>query len=129
MKQLDEIDFTSSGSGDPDVSAPTLDANGEASSYTLTRFVRAVSGETKTKTFNITSPTKFLELDLGEDNVIEIINCIDASGQKWYEVDYLAQEKVLKRNTLYQRQYKGQYAYDQGDATDDTSSIPIPLCC
>ena len=48
-----EIDFTISGSGelgqDPYVSAPTLDSNGEASSYTLTRYVRAVSGKTKTK--------------------------------------------------------------------------------
>ena len=42
-----EIDFTSSGSGDPVISAPTLDSNGEAESYTLTRHVRAVSGKTK----------------------------------------------------------------------------------
>ena len=43
FETTDEIDFTSSGSGDPAISAPTLNANGEASSYTLTRFVRAVS--------------------------------------------------------------------------------------
>ena len=67
-----EIDFTSSGSGDPQISAPSLDENGEADSYTLTRHVRAVSGKTKTKAFTITSPTKFLELDLGEDDLIEI---------------------------------------------------------
>jgi hypothetical protein len=66
-----EIDFTASGSGDPEISAPTLDDNGEADSYTLTRYVRAVSGKTKTKSFTITSPTKFLEIDLGESNVIE----------------------------------------------------------
>ena len=124
-----EIDFTASGSGetgqDPYVSAPTLDANGEASSYTLTRYVRAVSGKTKTKSFTITSPTKFLELDLGEDNIVEILNCTDASGQRWYEVDYLAQEKVLKE-THYTDDSTRETAYDQGDATTDTSLVPIP---
>ena len=131
FETTDEIDFTASGSGDPDVSAPILDGNGEASSYTLTRFVRAVSGQTKTKTFNVTSPTKFLELDLGEDDVIEIIKCEDASGQRWYEVDYLAQEKVLKETHYSDSNEETTSgvrtsAYDQGESTDTISSIPIP---
>ena len=69
FETLGEIDFTVSGSPDvPPVGAPTsFNANGEATGYTLTRFVQAVSGETKTKSFTVTSPTKFLELDLGED--------------------------------------------------------------
>lgn len=125
FETTDEIDFTSSGSGDPAVSAPILDSNGEASSYTLTRFVRAISGKTKTKTFNITSPTKFLELDLGEDDLIEVMSCVDGAGQTWYEVDYLAQDKILKQ-THYTDDPTRTSAYDQGDATDDTSPIPIP---
>jgi len=125
FETTDEIDFTSSGSGDPIVSAPLLDSNGEASSYTLTRNVRAISGKTKTKTFNITSPTKFLELDLGEDDVIEITSCIDGAGQEWYEVDYLAQDKRLKQ-THYTDDPTRTSAYDQGDASGTTSSIPIP---
>ena len=125
FETTDEIDFTSSGSGDPIVSAPILDSNGEASSYTLTRNIRAISGKTKTKTFNITSPTKFLELDLGEDDVIEITSCIDGAGQEWYEVDYLAQDKILKQ-THYTDDPTRTSAYDQGDASGTTSSIPIP---
>ena len=125
FETTDEIDFTSSGSGDPAVSAPILDSNGEASSYTLTRFVRAISGKTKTKTFNITSPTKFLELDLGEDDLIEVMSCVDGAGQTWYEVDYLAQDKILKQ-THYTDDPTRTSAYDQGNATDDTSPIPIP---
>ena len=120
-----EIDFTSSGSGDPAVSAPILNSDGEASSYTLTRYVRAVSGQTKTKSFSVSSPTKFLELDLGDDNVVEIISCIDSSGQNWYEVDYLAQEKVLKE-THYSDDTTRDSAYDQGNATTVLSSIPVP---
>ena len=120
-----EIDFTSSGSGDPAISAPILDSNGEAESYTLTRFVRAVSGQTKTKSFTITSPAKFLELDLGEDDVIEVLSCTDSSGLTWYEVDYLAQEKVLKE-THYSDDTIRDSAYDQGNATDSLSVIPVP---
>jgi len=122
-----EIDFTSSGSGDPAISAPILNSDGEASSYTLTRYVRAVSGQTKTKTFTISSPTKFLELDLGEDNVIEILSCTDSSGLTWYEVDYLAQEKVLKE-THYSDDTTRTSAYDQGLGSDDgtDSIIPVP---
>jgi len=126
-----EIDFTASGSNDPAISSPTLDANGEASTYTLTRYVRAVSGETKTKSFTITSPTKFLELDLGVDNLVEITNCVDNSGQKWHEVEYLAQEKVL-RQTHYSDSNADTVsgyrvtAYDQGSSTDTISPIPIP---
>ena len=126
FETTDEKDFTSSGSGDPVISTPTLDANGEAASYTLTRFVRAVSGQTKTKTFNITSPTKFLELDLGDSNVIEVISCIDGAGQNWYEVDYLGQDKILKQ-THYTDDPTRTSAYDQGDADESTlSPIPVP---
>ena len=127
-----EIDFTSSGSiqvnDDPFTSAPILNSDGEASSYTLTRYVRAVSGQTKTKTFTISSPTKFLELDLGDDNVVEILSCIDSSGLTWYEVDYLAQEKVLKE-THYSDDNNRTTAYDQGlgGENDGTNSvIPVP---
>ena len=120
-----EIDFTASGSGDDFISAPILDSNGEADSYTLTRYVRAVSGQTKTKSFTITTPIKFLELDLGVDNIIEILNCQDSSGQKWYNVDYLAQEKVLNQ-THYSDDVTRDSAYDQGDATDSLSTIPVP---
>ena len=73
----------------------SFDENGLATGYTLTRFVKAIAGETKSKTFNITSPTKFLELDLDVSNVSEVIDCTDASGQKWYEVSYLGQDRIL----------------------------------
>ena len=123
-----EIDFSISGSPDtPSISAPNLNTNGEASSYTLTRYVQAISAQTKTKSFTITSPTKFLELNLGEDNVIEILNCTDSSGEKWYEVDYLSQERILKE-TYYTDDVgdRSGSAYDQGEGIVDNSLISIP---
>ena len=126
-----DIDFTISGSPDTEfISAPSLDINGLADGYTLTRYVRAVSGQTKTKSFTITSPTKFLELDLGENNVVEILNVTDSSGQKWYEVDYLAQERILKETHYGDDPSRvdedgNSNGYDQGDITDP-SLISIP---
>ena len=127
-----DVDFTISGSIDvPPISAPILDVNGEASGYTLTRYVRAVSGETKSKSFTITSPTKFLELDLGDDDVIEILNVTDSSGQKWYEVDYLSQERILKEThygddpTRVDSEGTAN-GYNQGEGIVDNSLISIP---
>ena len=122
-----EIDFSISGSPDtPSISAPIIGTNGLTSGYTLTRYVQAISAQTKTKSFTITSPTKFLELNLNEDNVIEILNCTDSSGEKWYEVDYLSQERILKE-TYYTDDDAGRNnnGYDQGDITA-TSLISIP---
>ena len=123
-----DIDFSISGStlDEPPISAPHLDTNGEASSYTLTRYVQAISAETKTKSFTITSPTKFLELDLGEDNVIEILNCTDSSGEKWYEVDYLSQERILKETYYNDADSTRGTGYDQGEGITGNSLIPIP---
>ena len=123
----DYIDFKISGStaDEPEVSPPIVDENGLTTGYTLTRYARAVSGETKTKTFVLTSPTKFLELDLNEDDVIEILDCTDSSGEKWYEVDYLAQSKILKQ-THYTDDDTRDNGYDQGNTTNSTSLIPIP---
>ena len=121
-----EVDFTVSGSPDtPSISAPDLDANGEASSYTLTRYVRAISGETKSKSFTVTSPTKFLELNLGVNNVVEILDVTDSSGQKWYEVDYLAQQRILKEKH-YSDDSTRTTGYNQGDGISDNSLISIP---
>ena len=130
FETLGEVDFTVSGSPDvPPVGAPTsFNANGEATGYTLTRFVQAVSGETKTKSFTIASPTKFLELDLGEDNVIEILNCVDSSNQRWYGADYLAQDRILKE-THYTQDGRGD-AYNQdivGGGVSTEVAIPFTL--
>ena len=51
------------------------------------------------------------------------MNCTDASGQRYYEVDYLAQEKVLKE-THYTDDAARDSAYNQDPYSDSLSSIP-----
>ena len=65
-----------------------------ASTYTLTRSVRAVSATQKTITFQIAAPEKFKTLTIPDTNVVDIVSCVDSNGNDWYEVDFLAQDKV-----------------------------------
>lgn len=128
FETLGEIDFNISGS--PDTPGPEIiarDNSGIATKYRLTRFVNAMSGETKTKSFTITNPTKFLELDLGETNVVEILDVKDSSNAKYFEVDYLAQDRILKE-IHYSNDPDRVTAYDQGSiGLGETISIDVSV--
>ena len=90
---LEPIDFKITGSNDTEIIGTTADS-GLASSYTLSRTVKAVSATQKTISFKIGIPEKFKTITIPDTNVIDIISCVDSNGQNWYEVDFLAQDKV-----------------------------------
>jgi len=97
FETLDVVDFTVSSSADFEPQVSEVDpTTGLASKYEIQRHVRAISGETKTFSFDIGAPQKYLSLTLPERNVVEILSCIDSSGNDWYEVEFLAQDKVPK---------------------------------
>jgi hypothetical protein len=63
--------------------------------YLVKKFVNAISGNVRTVTRNFgNSPQQFSTIEIGDTNVIEIYDVRDSSGNKWYEVPYLAQEMV-----------------------------------
>ena len=90
---LEPIDFRISESIDTETEG-TQDSSGLTSTYTLSRTVKAISATQKTISFKIGTPEKFKTLTIPDTNVIDIISCIDSNGSKWYEVDFLAQDKV-----------------------------------
>ena len=90
---LEPIDFRISESIDTETEG-TQDSSGLTSTYTLSRTVKAISATQKTISFKIGVPEKFKTLTIPDTNVIDIISCIDSNGSKWYEVDFLAQDKV-----------------------------------
>lgn len=92
FETLGELDFTITGSIEWEEAS--RDSDDITATYNLTKYVRSISGETKSKTFTVGAPEKFLELTLPETNVINVISVIDSSGNTWYEVDYLAQDRV-----------------------------------
>ena len=127
FETMGDVDFTISGSPDVPPLVTSTRQDGTARTYIATRFVNAVSGETKTKSFTVTSPTKFLELDLGVQDVVEILDVRDSSNAKYYEVNYLAQDRILKEISYAEDRVS---AYDQGLGTGSFStdvSIPYTL--
>ena len=92
FETLEVLDFTVSGTIQPE--PYSYDSNGLIDKYKLTRNVKALSGETKSEAFVVNEPTQFYTITLAENNVIEILSVHDSNGNKWYEVDYLAQDKI-----------------------------------
>ena len=123
FKTLDPIDFRISASGDTETIGSSTDA-GLASTYTLSRTVRAVSATEKTLSFQIGIPEKFKTITIPDTNVIDIISCIDTNNNKWYEVDFLAQDKV-PISTHYTDDPNRTNAYQ--NITDSTEvDLPVP---
>ena len=96
---LEPIDFRISGStnpidpGDTDTIGTTA-TSGLASTYKLSRTIKAVSATQKTIQFRVGMPEKFKTLTIPDTNVIDIVSCVDSNNNNWYEVDFLAQDKV-----------------------------------
>lgn len=56
---------------------------------------KVTAGKIVVREFPIGTLQSFLTLQLDEDDVLEIIDVKDSDNNKWYEVDYLAQELIL----------------------------------
>ena len=127
FETLDIVDFKISSSLDPAPEVVSVDGStGVPSEYLLKRKVKAVSGETITKTFTIGEPTKFLTLRLPETNVIEILKITDSSGNLWYEVQNLAQDRVSDLHH-YTSDSNRDNAYTNADGTTILAPVPYSL--
>ena len=127
FETLDIVDFTVSGGLDSEPLVSDTDSNGVVTEYTLTRKVKAVSGETKTKTFSIGSPEKFKRITLPETNIVEILNVTDSNGNKWYKVDYLAQDKVPSEEHYSDSSRDTAYTTIANEDDEDESQIVVPI--
>ena len=95
FETLDIVDFKISSSADiPPTVSGIVTTTGVPDTYELVRKVRAISGETKTKTFQLSTPKKFTKITLPEANVIEVLRVQDSNSNMWYEVESLAQDKI-----------------------------------
>lgn len=89
------IDFSVSSSLSPRIdSVYSRNTNGTPQFFLLKKQGTVSSGQIVTKQYNVNDPIQFLKIYLEEDNVLGIVDVIDSDGNKWYEVDYLAQEMV-----------------------------------
>lgn len=70
--------------------------NGSPSHFVLKRQAEVIGGRTVTQTSTISDYQPFRKLELTEPNVLEILSVTDSEGEKWFEVDYHAQEAVYE---------------------------------
>ena len=63
--------------------------------YLVKKTVPVVAGNITSTTVPIQTTEQFLKVTLPYTDIIEIIDVYDDNGNKWYEVDYLAQDTTL----------------------------------
>jgi hypothetical protein len=91
----DSIDFTVSSSLDPTIISIAQISGGEPTYFLLKKTRKATSGIINTTTFTFGAYEEFPTVTINTSNIAEIIDITDSDGNKWYEVDYLAQELVF----------------------------------
>ena len=92
----DPVDFSISSSGDPtEVTVYSIDGSGDPIYFLLKKVRKAISSTINTTTFNFTTPEQFTTVEITANNIVGILDITDSDGNKWYEVDYLAQDTVF----------------------------------
>ena len=86
------------GSVDPTTGLPT--------SYVIRAQARAVSGRTAFQEVEVGAFERFRKVQLGDQNIAEVVNVVDSEGHRYYEVDNLSQNIIFKaiRNTTATKQ-------------------------
>jgi hypothetical protein len=82
-----------------------------------------VSATEKSIAFDITTPEKFKRILIPDTNVVDIVSVIDSNGNEWYEVDFLAQDRV-PISTHYLNE--GRTNAYQNIVTGASEELPVP---
>jgi hypothetical protein len=91
----DPVDFSVSSSGDP-TEVTVYSVTGATVNYFLLKKTRkAISSTISTTSFTFGTPQQFETVEISSLNIVNILDITDSDGNKWYEVDYLAQETVF----------------------------------
>lgn len=89
------VDFSVSSSNSPRLDTVySRNVDGTPQFFLLEKSGFVSAGQIFTKQVLVTNPTEFYEIKLEETNILGILSVVDSDNNKWYEVDYLAQEMV-----------------------------------
>ena len=92
----DPVDFSLDSKFSPrEVTVYSRDNYGIPQFFLLKKSVKVIAGKITTKSFTVGTSVPFYKISLSELNVIDIIDVRDSDNNKWYEVDYLAQDLVF----------------------------------
>lgn len=95
FRTLKQINFNEDTKASPlSTSVYERDEIGQPTFYLLKKNCLVSSGTLTTKSVPVGEPSEFFEVTLPETNVIEILSVEDSTGNKYYEVPYLAQDTI-----------------------------------
>jgi len=100
-QDIDFGDVDSSGNLLASVKVLQTDANGNATSFIVTREEICISGGRSTESFQVTGFQAFKKYTLSKQDITEILSVIDSKGNEYYEVEALTQDTVYK--TIYNK--------------------------
>ena len=92
----DPIDFSLDSKFSPrEVTVYSRDNYGVPQFFLLKKSAKVIAGKITTKSFTVGTSVPFYKISLSELNVVDIIDVRDSDNNKWYEVDYLAQDLIF----------------------------------
>ena len=97
----ENVDFADS--KNPIVVATVDTSTGAPTFYAIKAYGTVVSGNFASQKIKVGVYEKFLKLRLSSNNIAEVLSVVDSEGNEYFEVDYLAQDMILKEisNTNY----------------------------
>tara|TARA_R110002012_G_scaffold76733_4_gene193980 strand:+ start:854 stop:2707 length:1854 start_codon:yes stop_codon:yes gene_type:complete len=115
FRSITPVDFNDS----PDVTVYEIDGANNVVRYLLKKQVEVESGNIKTLSFTFTDPKPYDKIVLPDSNIINIIDVTDTAGNKWSEVDYLAQDTIFEDIA--------NIPYNDPELSTDRSTVPYIL--
>ncbi len=93
---IDPVDFSLDSKFSPrEVTVYSRDNYGIPQFFLLKKSTKVIAGKITTSSFTVGASVPFYKISLSENNVIDIIDVKDSDNNKWYEVDYLAQDLIF----------------------------------
>jgi hypothetical protein len=90
----DPVDFSVSSSGDPTEVTVFSVAGSNPQYFLLKKTRKSISSTINTTTFTFGAPQQFSTVNINANNIVGILDVVDSNNNKWYEVDYLAQDAI-----------------------------------
>jgi hypothetical protein len=100
----EDVDFSVNNIYSPtEISVYTVDNNNAPNYYLAKKTVKAISAQPEVVDIQVTGTQKFFKFQIEGENLIGIDSIVDADGNTWYEVPYLAQDTIFEKvvNTSY----------------------------
>jgi len=112
FRTVDPVDFRFSSSFDPThISVHSVTDDGSIEYYLLRKTVKAISGQIFTAEYTFTDPKLHDKIVINDTDVSEVVDIYDSSGNKWHEVQFMAQDMIPIpiRNVPYTDPYLSNY--------------------